>query len=142
MLSVFAANVVTMMGLAVGIDYALFILSRFREERAAGLSVVDAVGRSAATASRAVLFSGITVVLALTGMLMIPFSIFVSMGVGMILVVLAAVVAALTLLPALLALLGDRVNSLRVPFRRHASGRSQTTGSGAAQCAPSWADPS
>ena len=117
-LSVFAANVVTMMGLAVGIDYALFILSRFREERAAGFSVVDAVGRSGATASRAVLFSGITVILALTGMLIIPFSIFTSMGLGMILVVFFAVSAALTLLPALLALLGDRVNSLRVPFRR------------------------
>jgi RND superfamily putative drug exporter len=117
-LSVFATNVVTMLGLAVGIDYTLFIMSRFREERAAGLSVIDAVGRSAATASRAVLFSGITVVLALTGMLMIPFSIFVSMGVGMIIVVLGAVVAALTLLPALLALLGDRVNALPVPFRR------------------------
>ncbi len=117
-ISIFAANVVTMMGLAVGIDYTLFILSRFREERAAGLSVVDAIGRSAATASRAVVFSGITVMLALIGMLMIPFSIFVSMGVGMILVVLAAVVAALTLLPALLSLLGDRVNALRIPWRK------------------------
>ena len=116
-ISIFAANVVTMMGLAVGIDYTLFILSRFREERAAGRSVDDAIGRSAATASRAVLFSGMTVMLALVGMLMIPFSIFVSMGIGMMLVVLAAVAAALTLLPAMLALLGDRVNALRIPWR-------------------------
>jgi RND superfamily putative drug exporter len=106
-----------MMGLAVGIDYTLFILSRFREERATGRSVDDAIARSAATASRAVLFSGVTVMLALIGMLMIPFSIFVSMGVGMILVVLAAVVAALTLLPAVLSLLGYRVDRLRVPWR-------------------------
>ena len=107
MISVFALNIVTMMGLAVGIDYSLFIVSRFREELAAGRAVPDAVGRAAATASRAVLFSGMTVVLALCGMLVVPFSIFTSLGAGAILVVIAAVTAALTLLPAVLALLGD-----------------------------------
>ena len=84
MVSVFALNIVTMMGLAVGIDYTLFIVSRFREELAAGRAVPDAVGRAAATASRAVLFSGMTVVLALSGMLVVPFTIFTSLGAGAI----------------------------------------------------------
>lgn len=127
MMSVFAINVVTMMGLAVGIDYSLFIVSRFREERARGRAVPDAVGRSAATASRAVLFSGMTVVLALCGMLVVPFSIFISLGAGAIVVVLAAVAAALTLLPAALALIGDRVNLLRLPLGRSARRRSAPT---------------
>ena len=118
MVSVFALNIVMMMGLAVGIDYSLFIVSRFREERAAGRALPDAVGRAAATASRAVLFSGITVVLALCGMLVMPFSMFTSLGAGAILVVIAAVTAALTLLPAVLTLLGDRVNALRLPLGR------------------------
>ena len=126
-LSVFVTNVIVLMGLAVGIDYALFTLSRFREERAAGLSVADAVGRSGATASRAVLFSGFTVIVALTGLLIAQLSISIAMGLGMILVVFVSVVAALTLLPALLALLGDRVNALRIPFR-HAQTASPTGG--------------
>ena len=114
-MSVFAVNVITMMGLAVGIDYSLFIVSRFREELHGGGDVIEAVGRTAATASRAVLFSGLTVVLALAGMLLVPFSVFTSMAVGSILVVVAAVAAALTLLPAALALLGRRVDALRLP---------------------------
>ena len=134
MVSVFALNIVTMMGLAVGIDYSLFIVSRFREERAGGRAVPDAVGRAAATAGRAVLFSGMTVVLALCGMLVVPFSIFTSLGAGAILVVLAAVAAALTLLPAVLALLGDRVNTLRLPLgrlgRRNAGVAGPAAGSG------------
>ncbi len=118
MVSVFALNIVTVMGLAVGIDYALFIVSRFREELAGGRAVPDAVGRAAATASRAVLFSGMTVVLALCGMLVVPFTVFTSLGAGAILVVFAAVAAALTLLPAALVLLGHRVNALRLPVGR------------------------
>ena len=123
MVSVFALNIVTMMGLAVGIDYTLFIVSRFREELVAGLAVPDAVGRAAATASRAVLFSGMTVVIALCGMLVVPFTIFTSLGAGAILVVIAAVAAALTLLPAVLVLLGHRVNALRLPVGRLARHR-------------------
>jgi len=118
MVSVFALNIVMMMGLAVGIDYTLFILSRFREELAAGRAVPDAVGRSAATASRAVLFSGMTVIVALCGMLVVPFTIFTSLGAGAILVVAAAVAAATTLLPAVLGLLGHGVNALRLPLGR------------------------
>ena len=114
-ISVFALNIITMMGLAVGIDYALFIISRYREERAAGLEKAAAIGAAAATASRAVFFSGMTVVLALLGMLIVPFTIFPSLGVGAISAVIVTVAAALTLLPAVLSLLGDRVDSWRVP---------------------------
>ena len=116
--SIFAVNIVTMMGLAVGIDYSLLIVSRFREERATQHGRDEAVTRSAATAGRAVLFSGGTVVLALTGMLVVPFSVFTSLGAGSIFVVIAAVAAALTLLPAVLHLLGDRINWLTLPLRR------------------------
>jgi RND superfamily putative drug exporter len=109
-------NMITMMGLAVGIDYSLFVLTRFREERARGREKMDAIGAAGATASRAIFFSGLTVVLALTGLVLFPLSIFISMGIGSILVVVAAIVASLTLLPAMLGLLGDRVNAIRIPF--------------------------
>jgi RND superfamily putative drug exporter len=117
-LSIFAVNIITMMGLAVGIDYTLFIVSRYREEKARGLDDAGAIARAASTASRAVLFSGLTVVLALLGMLIVPFTVFTSLATGAILVVIAAVLAALTLLPAVLALLGGRIEALRVPLRR------------------------
>src|SRR5262245_61475868 len=106
---------------------ALFIVSRYREERASGREKLDAIEAAGATASRAVLFSGITVVLALCGMLIIPNSTFRSLGVGAILVVIAAVTAALTLLPALLALLGDRIERVRV-FRRRRAGPTGSEG--------------
>ena len=102
-------NVLVMLGLAVGIDYSLFVVSRFREERRAGRAIEEAVAVSGATASRAVLFSGATVVLALLGMFLVPHTIFRSIAVGAIAVVLVSVLAALTLLPAALALLGDRI---------------------------------
>jgi RND superfamily putative drug exporter len=124
-LSFFVVNMLTFMGLAVGIDYSLFIVSRYREERRAGYQKVDAIAVAGSTASRAVLFSGMTVVLALVGMLIVPTKIFVSLAAGAILVVLVAVVAALTLLPAVLSLLGDRIESLRVPY----FGRLASTGS-------------
>ncbi len=113
--SLFVTNMITMMGLAVGIDYALFIISRFREERSAGFSKLDAIEHAGATSSRAVLFSGLTVVVALAGLLIVPMSIFYSLGLGAILVAICAVAAALTLLPALLSLLGDSINRGRVP---------------------------
>ena len=109
-------NVLVMMGLAVGIDYSLFVVSRFREERRAGRGLEDAVAVAGATASRAVLFSGATVVLALVGMLLVPHTVFRSIAVGAIAVVLVSVLAALTLLPAALAVLGDRLERLKVPW--------------------------
>ncbi|MBI2237130.1 MAG: MMPL family transporter [Actinobacteria bacterium] len=115
--SFFVTNMVSMMGLAVGIDYSLFIVSRYREERAKGQEKLAAIGRAGATANRAVFFSGMTVVLALTGMLIVPTTIFRSLAGGAITVVVVSVLASMTLLPALLSVLGDKVNSLRV-FRR------------------------
>jgi RND superfamily putative drug exporter len=114
--SVFAINMVSMMGLATGIDYSLFIISRFREERARGRDKIEAIAVTGGTASRAVLFSGLTVVLALLGLLIVPTNIFASLAIGAILVVSMSVIAALTLLPAVLSLLGDRVNSLKLPY--------------------------
>jgi len=115
-MSVFAINMISMMGLATGIDYSLFIVSRFREERARGRDKLDAIAVTGGTASRAVFFSGMTVVLALIGMLIVPTNVFFSLALGAILVVAMAVLAALTLLPAALGLLGDRINGLRVPY--------------------------
>ena len=115
-LSNFVINIITMIGLAVGIDYSLFIVQRYREERDKGLDKYAAIETAGGTASRAVLFSGMAVVIALSGMFIIPDSIFNSFGAGSILVVIAAVTASLTLLPAVLSLLGDRVNWLTLPL--------------------------
>ena len=113
--SFFVVNMISAMGLALGIDYSLFILSRFREERARGLEKIDAIVASGATASRAVLFSGMAFVLAMIGMLLVPDTILRSLALGAILVGIVSVFAALTLLPAVLSLLGDRVNAVRIP---------------------------
>ncbi|MEX2245665.1 MAG: MMPL family transporter [Dehalococcoidia bacterium] len=114
-LSFFVTNVITMIGLAVGIDYSLFVVSRFREERQRGLEKLDAIARAGATASRTVLFSGVTVIIALLGMLIVPQTIFRSIATGSVLVVIMSVAASLTLLPAVLSLLGDRINWGRIP---------------------------
>ena len=117
-LSFFVVNMVSMIGMAVGIDYALFITERYREERRAGASKHEAIVTAGGTASRAVLFSGITVMLALLGLFIVPITTFRSLGLGALLVVSVAVVAMLTLVPALLSLLGDRIDW---PRRRRAS---------------------
>ena len=110
----FVESMIVMMGLALGIDYSLFVISRYREERCCGEVQLEAIEATGGTASRAVAFSGMTVVLALLGMLIVPMTMFRSLAAGAIFVAIASVLAALTLLPALLALLGDRINSLRV----------------------------
>ena len=115
-LSIFIVNMLTGMGLALGIDYSLFVVSRYREERGRGREQLDAIAASGLTASRAVLFSGTAFVVAMFGMLLVPSSIMRSLAVGAILVGIVSVVAALTLLPALIGLLGDRINSLRIPI--------------------------
>ncbi len=115
-LSIFVVNMLTGMGLALGIDYALFVVSRFREERARGRDKVDAIAATGATASRAVLFSGSAFVLAMVGLLLVQTTIMRSLAVGALLVGIVSVVAALTLLPAVLSLLGDRVNAVRIPI--------------------------
>jgi RND superfamily putative drug exporter len=115
-LSVFFINMLTGMGLALGIDYSLFVVSRYREERGHGQDELAAIATAGATASRAVLFSGSVFVIALTGMLLVPSNIMKALAVAAIAVGIVSVAAALTLLPALLGLLGDRVNALRLPF--------------------------
>jgi putative drug exporter of the RND superfamily len=115
-LSIFIVNMLTGMGLALGIDYSLFVISRYREERAGGRDPVEALGAAGATASRAVLFSGTAFVVAMFGMLLVPSSIMRSLAMGAILVGITSVFAALTLLPALLGVLHDRVDRLRIPF--------------------------
>ena len=126
-LSVFVTNMIFGMGLALGIDYSLFILSRFREERRQGREKLDAIVTSGATASRAVLFSGAAFVLAMTGLELVPNTIMRSLATGAILVGIVSVVAALTLLPAVISLLGDRIESLRVPyFGRTAAGGAES----------------
>jgi uncharacterized membrane protein YdfJ with MMPL/SSD domain len=120
-LSVFVTNMIFGMGLALGIDYSLFILSRFREERSQGREKLDAIETAGATASRAVLFSGGAFVLAMTGLELVPNTIMRSLATGAILVGIVSVAAALTLLPAVLSLLGDRIDSLRIPYFGRAS---------------------
>ncbi len=115
-LSTFIVNMLTGMGLALGIDYSLFVVSRYREERTRGLAKEDAIARAGATASRAVLFSGSTFVVALLGMFIVPTSIMRSLALGAILVGITSVAAALTLLPALLSMWGDGVNRLPIPY--------------------------
>ena len=115
-LNSFVPNIMTMMGLAVGIDYSLFILSRYREERARGLDKQQAIEASSGSAGRAVVFSGLTVVLALLGMLIIPERTFQAFGIGAILVVFVAVIAGMTLLPALIGIIGDKVWAIRSPL--------------------------
>jgi RND superfamily putative drug exporter len=113
-------NMITMVGLAVGIDYSLLVVERFREERRGGREKVDAIAVAGATASKAVLFSGGTVIVSLLSLLIVPEKTFRSIGLGASIVVVFAVAAGLTLLPAVLGLLGDRVGTLalRLPGRR------------------------
>jgi RND superfamily putative drug exporter len=117
-LSVYALNMITLIGLAVGVDYALIVVDRYREERRRGRSTAAAIEATGATASRAVLFSGGTVAIALLGMFLLPTTLFRSLGAGAILVVVIAVLATLTLVPAALGLLGDRIEWPRRGVRR------------------------
>ena len=117
-MSIFVLNLATLLGLGLGVDYSLLMTSRFREELAArgGASeaVADAVGTTVATAGRAVFFSGVTVLLGLVGLILFDFMILRSVGIAGAIVVGLAVGAALTLLPALLAIIGPRLDALRV----------------------------
>lgn len=108
-LSVWSMNFSMMIGLAVGIDYSLFIVSRYREEREDGKDPSDAIAGTLGTAGKAVFFSALTVVLSLAAVFIVPVMVFRSMALGMILSVIATAAASLTLLPAILVMLGDRV---------------------------------
>ncbi len=118
-----AQIVMLLIGLAVGVDYSLFYLKREREERAKGAGPVDALDIAAATSGRSVLISGITVVVAMAGMFLTGFSAFTGMASATILVVAISVVGSLTVLPAMMAWLGDRVEKGRLPFSRRREAR-------------------
>ncbi|GAA4701982.1 MMPL family transporter [Phytohabitans rumicis] len=123
--SVFAINVITLIGLGMAIDYALFVVSRFREELAAGHDTPAAIQRTMMTAGRTVMVSGFTIALALASLLIFPPVFLSSLGIGGVAAVLIAMLGALTVLPAILAVLGPRINALRIPVPwRRRSGRS------------------
>ena len=124
-LSIFVLNITTLFGLGLGVDYSLFMVSRFREELARDHSVEEAVAITVATAGRAVTFSGFTVSLGLLGLVFFHINMLHSVGLGGMLVVLIAVLAAITLLPAVLAILGTRVNAF--PVRLPRFGRTPTS---------------
>jgi trehalose monomycolate/heme transporter len=112
--SVFSLNITTILGLGLGIDYGLFLVTRFREELRHQGTVEDAVARTVATAGRTVLVSGVTVAIVLASLMLFPETILRSIGYGGVATVLVDMIAALTVLPALLAVLGPKVNSLRI----------------------------
>jgi RND superfamily putative drug exporter len=118
-MSIFVLNIATMLGLALAIDYSLFIVSRFREELRRGRTVAEAVERTVATAGKAVAFSGIAVAIGLSGLLLFAAPAIRSIGIAGALVVLCSVVFGLTFLPAVLGLLGHRVNALSLNGLRH-----------------------
>jgi len=122
------ASVILLIGMAVGVDYSLFYLRREREERAAGASPRDALAAAAATSGQAVLISGATVFVAMAGMLLAGTSIFTSIGVGAMIIVAVAIVGSVTVLPALLAILGDRIEKGRVPFLHRLRSRDEESG--------------
>jgi putative drug exporter of the RND superfamily len=123
-MSVFVLSIATMLGLGLGIDYALFAVSRFREELENG-SIEEAVCRTVETAGRSIFFSGTAVLIGLSGLLFFPFMFMRSIGIAGVIVVFVSVTAALTLLPAFLAVLGHRINALAI--RR---GRNTAPGAG------------
>ena len=132
--SQYAINVVTLIGLGVAIDYSLFIVNRFRDELASGASREDAIATAMSTAGRAITFSGITVAVGLSAMLFFQGTFLASMGAAGAIVVAVAVVYGLTFLPALLSVLGPRVDRLRLPFL----GRRKPDGTGAWHSMAIW----
>jgi RND superfamily putative drug exporter len=128
--SIFAVNTITVIGLAMAIDYALFVVSRFREELPAAPSVPVAIARTLATAGRTVLVSGTTIVVALASLLIFPQAFLRSLAFGGMFAVGIAMVASLTVLPALLAALGPRINALSVPLPWRRNGPAPEVGGG------------
>ena len=115
-----------LIGLAVAVDYSLFMITRYRTERRHGRAKHDAIRVASATAGRAVFFSGLAVMFSIAGLFLLDDVLFQSMAIGTISVVLIAVIGSLTFLPATLAILGDGVDRLRIPFL----GRDRPEGSG------------
>jgi uncharacterized membrane protein YdfJ with MMPL/SSD domain len=122
------ASVILLIGLAVGVDYSLFYIRRERAERAAGLGPEAALEAASATVGRAIVVSGLTVLIALAGLLLTGSKIFTSIGLATMVVVAIAVVGSVTVLPAVLAKLGDRIDRGRVPLLGRARGRREGPG--------------
>jgi RND superfamily putative drug exporter len=116
--SIFSLNIITILGMGLAVDYGLFLVSRFREELDRGRPVPEAVSRTVATAGRTVAVSGVLVALALSSLMIFPQVLLHSMGLGGAAAVLVAMLASLTVLPALLAVLGHRVDGGRLPWSR------------------------
>ncbi|HEY6761923.1 MAG TPA: MMPL family transporter [Baekduia sp.] len=114
-----APTLATMIGLGVGIDYALFIVTRHQEQRRGGLATLESVARATATSGGAVVFAGTTVIVALLSLAVVGIPLVTTLGYTAAIVVLVAMAAAVTLLPALLGILGDRIDALPLPHRRH-----------------------
>ena len=126
--SVYSLNITTILGLGLGIDYGLFMVTRFREELHRQPTVEQAVARTVATAGRTIAVSGVTVAVALTSLMLFPVSFLRSMGYGGVATVAVDVLAALIVLPALLAVLGHRVNALRIRRSVHRPPREESSG--------------
>ena len=143
-MSIFVTSVVTMMGLALAIDYSLFMVSRFREELACGASVQEAVEQAVATSGKAVAFSGTAVAIGLSGLLVFRAPTLSSLGIGGALIALCSVVYALTFLPAVLGMLGPRVENLRIrvpslrTVRRSGAGSAADRGTSGASSRTGW----
>ncbi len=132
--STYAINIITLIGLAVAIDYSLFVVNRFRDELTAGATREDAIAKSMSTAGRAITFSGVTVAIGLSAMLFFQGTFLASMGAAGTIVVSIAVLYGLTFLPAVLSVLGPWVDRLRLPFL----GRRKPAGTGAWHSMALW----
>jgi uncharacterized membrane protein YdfJ with MMPL/SSD domain len=142
-LSEIYTEMVLLMGLATGIDYSLFVVTRYRRERAAGRSKEQALQVASGTSGKAVVFAGVTVLLAISGMFLVDFVIFTSLAIASMVVVAIAVIVSVTLLPALLAMLGDNVDCAyrfcgRAPTWRRRLGCHHRQGAGAAGRPGQW----
>ncbi|HLL78075.1 MAG TPA: MMPL family transporter [Ktedonobacteraceae bacterium] len=115
-MNIYVLNIASIIGLGISIDYSLFMIRRFRDELARGRGVQEAVGWTIATSGEAIMFSGLIVMIGFLGLLLIGIPMMTSLGIGGAVVVLTSVLGGLTLLPALLSVLGPRINALRIPF--------------------------
>ncbi|MEP6630145.1 MAG: MMPL family transporter [Lapillicoccus sp.] len=124
-LSIFVQNTATMLGLGVGVDYSLFVIARFKEELAQGRSVDEALAITLKTSGETVIFSGITIVAAMSTLFLVPLGVISSIALGAVVVVAFSILSSVLLLPVLLRLLGHRINAgrVRLPWRGRSPGR-------------------
>ncbi len=113
-LNQFYYEMIVLIGLAVGTDYSLFIINRYREEREKGRSEIDAIVAACSTTGRAVFYAGVTVLVSVAGLILTRDSLFIGLGTGAMIVVFFSLIASLTILPALMAVLGDKLNWARI----------------------------